>query len=263
MARAGSSTSRRPANSSQLPRCDGSPAPIFGGHVGKRFGKRPLVASGVLGRVLALTVLKVPRLHDDARPVRLRPFVVRCRVVDAHHHRMRNLAWSRRPALVAHIANDQGSVAELELRAVAFADAHALHKSECLAQPVDRRADIRVDQHGYDGCLRAGVVSLHACVSLDPPLSSPLLRSPSGRTRHGSVLAGDSGAAAPGIRFRTSAWTGIVDEGSNPDAGDAEPAAGGALTQGNVARRRQSQAGRADYGASTTGDCLSGALNAR
>ena len=49
-----------------LVRGDGSPTPFFRGHVRKRFGKRPLVAGGILGRVLALAVFEVRRLHQDA-----------------------------------------------------------------------------------------------------------------------------------------------------------------------------------------------------
>jgi hypothetical protein len=56
---------------------------------------------------------------------------VRVGVVDAHHHRVRDLARSRRPAVAANIANNDGTVAKAELRAVVLADPYALDKSKC------------------------------------------------------------------------------------------------------------------------------------
>ena len=70
------------------------------------------MAGEVLGAVLALAVLEVGRLHQDARPVRPRVLAVGVRVVDPHQHRVRHLARPRRPAIVAHVADDDRAVAD-------------------------------------------------------------------------------------------------------------------------------------------------------
>ena len=116
----------------------------------------------VLRGVLAFAVLEVGRLHEDAGAVRAGVLAVGVRVVHAHHHRMRRLTRTRRPAIMAHVADDHRSVAERELRAVVLADLHALDEPERRAQPVDRLAHVRVDQDGDDRGGGDGAVRLHA-----------------------------------------------------------------------------------------------------
>ena len=47
--------------------CDGRPAPFLRDDVGERLGECPLVTRRILDVVLALAVLEVGRLHEDAR----------------------------------------------------------------------------------------------------------------------------------------------------------------------------------------------------
>lgn len=63
--------SRVPASLARawLLRNDEQSAPGLRGDIVERFRERPLVAGEVFGLVLALAVLEVDRLHDDARPV--------------------------------------------------------------------------------------------------------------------------------------------------------------------------------------------------
>src|ERR1035437_10441829 len=105
---------------------DGGAAPFLGGDIRERFGERPLVARWVLGRVLPLTVFEICRLHDDLRAVRSGALAVGARAVHTNHHRMRDLAGPRRPAVVAHVADDRRSLANAQLRAVVLADPDAL-----------------------------------------------------------------------------------------------------------------------------------------
>ena len=105
----------------------------------------------VLDGVLALAVLEVGRLHDDARAVRAGALAVGTRVLDAHGHRVRDLARARRPALAADVADDHGAVAEAQLRAVVLADPHALGEAEGRAEPGDGGAHVGIDEDRDDG----------------------------------------------------------------------------------------------------------------
>ena len=77
---------------------------------------------------------------------------VRVRVLHAHHHGVRDLARSRRSAVVAHVADDHGAVAEPELGAVILPDLHPLGEPERLAQPGDRLPHVRVDRARGSPC---------------------------------------------------------------------------------------------------------------
>src|SRR5215471_2434778 len=80
---------------------------------------------------------------------------------------MRRFAGPRRPAVVAHVADDHRAVTDLHLGAMVLADPHPLGESERLRQPGDRLAYIRIDEHGNDRSGRDRAVQLHY-TSLDP-----------------------------------------------------------------------------------------------
>jgi hypothetical protein len=100
------------------------------------------VTRWVLGRVLPLAIFELGRLHNDARAVRPSALVVRGGVDHTNHHRVRDLALPRWPTLIAHVANDDRSLAEAELRSVVLANPHALDKPERRAKPIDRSAHV-------------------------------------------------------------------------------------------------------------------------
>src|SRR6478609_8241472 len=119
-------------------------APLLGGDVAQRLGERPAVAGRVLRGVLALAVLEVRGLHQDARAGGARAAAVGMRVVDADHHGMAGAVGQRRPALAADVADDQVAAAEVQLRAVVVADLHALDGAERVLQPSDGLAHVGV-----------------------------------------------------------------------------------------------------------------------
>jgi len=112
-----------------------------------------------------LAVLEVCWLHEDASAVLARVRAVAVSVLDAHHHRVCDLARSRWHAVVAHIADDHRTVTEGQLRAVVLADPHALDKAECAGKPINRFAHFRVDQDRDDRGLRNGAVGFQAALS--------------------------------------------------------------------------------------------------
>ena len=79
------------------------------------------------------------------------PLAVGVRVLDAHGHGVCHLSHPRRPAVVAHVADDDRAVAEAELRAVTLADLQALDEPERSLEPGDGFSHIRVDQHRDHG----------------------------------------------------------------------------------------------------------------
>src|SRR5258708_39745923 len=95
---------------------DGRAAPLFRDNVRERLREGPLVTRWVLGAVLTFAVLEVRRLHKDARAVFPRPLAMVARVLPPHHHRMRRLGRARRTSIAPHVADDQRSIAEPELR---------------------------------------------------------------------------------------------------------------------------------------------------
>ena len=169
-------------------------APLLGGDVGERLGERPLVPGEILGRVLSLAVFEVSRLLEDARAVRPGPFAVGVHVIHADSHRVRHLTRAGRAAVAADVGDDHRAVAESELRAMVLADADALGEPECLGQPGDGLAYVRIDENGNDLARRDGAVGLHAgrptrvCVS-----GSSSRRRPSGRCRSRSCSRGSRG----------------------------------------------------------------------
>jgi len=108
------------------------------------------VPGGVLGLVLALAVLEVRGLHEDHGAVGAGALAVGVRVVDADDDRVRLLAGTRRPALVADVADDEAAVAEAQLRAVALADLQALLEAEGRLEPRHRLADVGIDEDRDD-----------------------------------------------------------------------------------------------------------------
>ncbi len=105
----------------------------------------------VLGAVLTLPVLEVLRLHHDPRAVLASVLAVRPRVLDACHHRMRDLPRARSAAIVAHVPHDDRAIAKAQLGAMVLTDPNALGKPESRDQRIDRLAHVRVDEHRYDG----------------------------------------------------------------------------------------------------------------
>ena len=85
-------------------------------------------------------------------PCSLRAGVVAVHVLDAHLDLVRDLAFLRRHAVAAHVADDhRAALPHVHLRTVVVADLDALDKPERGAQPVDRRPHVRVDQDRDDG----------------------------------------------------------------------------------------------------------------
>jgi hypothetical protein len=86
---------------------------------------------------------------------------VRVGVLHAHDHRVRHLVRARRPAVVAHVGNDDSTVlSDPELRPVGLPDPHTLTEAEGPRQPVDGLAHVRVDEVGDDGGLGNRAVRL-------------------------------------------------------------------------------------------------------
>src|SRR3954469_8101261 len=142
-------------------------APVLGPRVPHGLREGPAMPGRVLGRVLALAVLEVRRLHEDPGAVRARALAVGARVLDAHDDRVRLLARPRRAALAAHVAHDERAVPEGELRAVVLADLHALGEAERGLEERDRRAHVGIDEHGDDRYGGDRVVALHPRDSTD------------------------------------------------------------------------------------------------
>jgi hypothetical protein len=105
----------------------------------------------ILRRVLSLTEFKVVRLCHDAGALRACVLAVAANVVYSHHHGVRDLAGSWRPALPTHVSDDDRPVVDAELRAVVLTDPHALRESERSSQPVDGLAHVRIDEYGNNG----------------------------------------------------------------------------------------------------------------
>jgi hypothetical protein len=112
------------------------------------------VAGEVLGVVLPFSVLEILRLHEDSCTLLPSALAVSACVLHPDHHGVGDLARSRRLAIVANVADDHGSVANAQLGAVVVSNLRALRKAERAAQPIDRLADVRVDEDGDDGGLR-------------------------------------------------------------------------------------------------------------
>src|ERR1700691_1123821 len=141
--------------------CNRYTAPVFRGDIRDCLRERPLVAGEVLGGVLPLAVREVGRLLDDASTVLAGALTVRVRIVYTHHHRVRGLARPRRSAVVADITENHRAIANAQLRAVVLAYLHTLDNPERRAQPVNRRAHVRIDQDGDHGRFWDGAVGLH------------------------------------------------------------------------------------------------------
>lgn len=73
------------------------------------------MAREVLGVVLALAVLEVRRLHEDAGAVCPSPLAVGACVRHPHRDRVSDLTRARRTTVTAHAGDDHRTVAELEL----------------------------------------------------------------------------------------------------------------------------------------------------
>src|SRR5690348_2829040 len=97
---------------------DVHPAPFLGRDVRERFGERPLVASEVLGAVLALAVLEVRGLHEDAGACGSRSLAVRASVVNAHGDGPGDLTRAGWAPVAPYVGDDDRAVADFELGAV-------------------------------------------------------------------------------------------------------------------------------------------------
>ena len=140
-------------------RRDGRPAPILWGNIRERLRERPPVACKVLGGVLPFAKLKVGRFHDDAGAMLASLVTMGANVLYAYHHRVRDIARTRGTAIISHIPDDDGTVAEPELRAVVLADPYPLDKPEGCTKPGDRRPHVGIDQNRdnrrrWDGAIR-------------------------------------------------------------------------------------------------------------
>ena len=87
------------------------------------------------------------------------------------------------------VADDDRSLADAELRAVALADPDSLDEPERSGQPVDRLAHVRVDEHRDDLTCRNGAVGLHAAASLYASIRVPA------RALTAKIRVQDQGAA--------------------------------------------------------------------
>jgi len=108
----------------------GDAAPFCRRDVSNGFGEGPLVASEVLGVVLPFAVFEILRLHQDSCTLLPSALTVSACVLHPHHHGVIDLAWARRPAIVANVADDHGSVANPQLGAVVLSNLHSLRKPE-------------------------------------------------------------------------------------------------------------------------------------
>jgi hypothetical protein len=147
----------------------GSPTPVLWGDIGACFRKRPLMAGWILCRILPLPILEVGRFHENTCAVRSCLFTVNGCVVHPHHHGMRDLTGSRRPALSAYISHDDCAVTECELRPMVFANPYALDESERFGQPVDGLSHVRVDEDGNHTSMWDGAVGLQVRRNVAPP----------------------------------------------------------------------------------------------
>ena len=88
------------------------------------------------------------------------------RVVDPHHHPVRDLAGARRSLVLPHVGDDhRASLTDAELRAMALADAHPLGEPERRLEPGNRLADVGIDEHRNDGCRRDRAIGSHRAPS--------------------------------------------------------------------------------------------------
>ena len=71
-------------------------------------------------------------------------------VVHTNHHRVGFFAWARWAPVMPHIADDDGPVADAELRAVILADPDALDEAERGLEPFHRFAYVRINEHRDD-----------------------------------------------------------------------------------------------------------------
>lgn len=142
-------------------RSKGCPAPVFRRDVGKSFREGPVVSRRIFYRVLPLAEREISRLHHDPRSPRASARAVCGRVLYTHDHGVCGFSGPRWPAFSPHVADDYGSISETELRSVVVTDPDALLEPECTAQPVDRRADIRIDENRNNRRLWNRAIVLH------------------------------------------------------------------------------------------------------
>ena len=119
--------------------------------------------------VLPLPVLVLRRLREDARTVRPRALAVGPGVVDTNHDRVAFLALASWAPVMTDIADDDGAVAEAELRAVVLADPDALDEAERGGEPRHRLAHVRIDEDGDDRCRRDRTIALQADAEATSP----------------------------------------------------------------------------------------------
>src|SRR4051812_6711646 len=75
-------------------------APLLRRDVAQGLRERPLVPGRILRGVLALAVLEVGRLHEDRGAAGPRVLAMGAGVLDAHHHRVGDLAGARGAAVL-------------------------------------------------------------------------------------------------------------------------------------------------------------------
>jgi hypothetical protein len=122
------------------------------------------VPLSILGGVLALAERFVARRRDNVCAKSLRLLEVAIDIRNGHVHVLVNLARTRRAVLAAlapdhdrAVGNDKLSMTD---NAIPF-DAQALPESKGSAEPVDRFADIFIDQDRNDGCRWCGLIYDH------------------------------------------------------------------------------------------------------
>jgi len=111
-----------------------------------------------------------------------RSFAVGSCIVYTHEDRVRGLSGSWRPLVVADVRDDDGTVADFELRAVALPDLKALLEAERGAEPADRLPHVWVDED-RDDCRRGDrAVRLHPSTlcNISPASAATALMAASG-----------------------------------------------------------------------------------
>jgi hypothetical protein len=98
-----------------------------------------------------------------------RPFAVGSCIVYTHEDRVRDFSGSWRPLVVADVRDDDGTVADFELRAVALPDLKAFLEAERGAEPAHRLPNVGIDQDGNDRGRGDRAVRLHRSNVIDRP----------------------------------------------------------------------------------------------
>ena len=109
---------------------------------------------GVLGTVLTFSIWKILGLLENDNAILFGVVAVCIDVLNTHHDRMGHLAFPRRLSIVADIPDDEPTAFEAELGAMVLANPHPFNEPKDTTKPIHRFADIGINEHGNDACLR-------------------------------------------------------------------------------------------------------------